>query len=178
MPHFQRYSNMVWNLSWWCTWYGFEKHGSLLHILYTLLVLLRLQLLSNCTGWRWQFIRKWFWWGNFLYCWRILSTVDMYVKRWFILSLSTGGWIYCSVSITSNFLSGYCVVMIPLRCRFIWPLSFAGELSGRYFSTAVAVRPGHAVNWLFRVALMSVRLGWQKRNWWRYRMRFPLEVIW
>ena len=59
----------------------------------------------------------------------------------------------------------------------MWPLSVAGEISGRYLSTAVSVRPGHVVNGLFSMALMSVRLGGQKRNCWRYHMRSPFEVI-
>ena len=64
----------------------------------------------------------------------LLSTVVMDVKILFVLSLSTGGWISCSISITSSFnfiLS--CVVLRPLLCRFICTLSVAGEFSGRYF---------------------------------------------
>ena len=100
-------------------------------------------------------------------------------KIWFIFSLYTGGWISCSISITSNFSfisSG--VILKPFLCRFIWNLSVAGDLSGRYFPTAVAVRPGHVANGLFWMALMSVCLVGHKRNWWRYLIRSPLEVIW
>ena len=55
-----------------------------------------------------------------------LSTVAMDVKIWFFFSCSTGEWISCSISITSNFsFSVSCVVLRPLLCRLIWPLSVA-----------------------------------------------------
>ena len=38
---------------------------------------------------------------------------------------------------------------MPFCCLFICPLSVAGHDSGRYFSTASAVRPGHVSKWLF-----------------------------
>ena len=62
-----------------------------------------------------------------------LSTVAMDVKIWLVFSIFTGGWISCYVSITSIFsFSRSCVVLIPLICRFIWPLSVSGKLSGRF----------------------------------------------
>ena len=107
-----------------------------------------------------------------------LSTAAMYVQIWFCFSLSTGSVISHLVPITFNVLfSLSCAVLIPFRCRFIWPLFVDGELSGRYFSSAVAIRPVHVANWLFRMALMSVCLVDQKRHWRSYWMRFPLEII-
>ena len=44
-------------------------------------------------------------------------------------------------------VSGIFVVdRIPLRWRFMWPLSVAGAEPGRCLRTASAVRPGHVVN--------------------------------
>ena len=92
-----------------------------------------------------------------------LSTVAMYVKILFCFSPSTGGLIFRSVLITFNYLFNLsCVVLIPFCCSFIRPLSVTTELSGIYFLTAISVRPGHVANWLFRIALTSVRLSEQK----------------
>ena len=44
----------------------------------------------------------------------------------------------------------------------MWPLSVSSELSGRYLSTAVAVSPGHVVNWVFFNGLDEHFLGGQK----------------
>ena len=84
----------------------------------------------------------------------------MNVKILFIFSRSIGGWISCSISITSTFsFRVYCVFLIPLLCCFMWTLSVTGDISRIYLSTAVVVRTGHVVNWLFLMALMSVCFG-------------------
>ena len=58
------------------------------------------------------------------------------------------------------------------------PLSVAVHESGRYFWTASAVRFGHVDNWLFFIAVRSVDLGGQNKQWWRYLMSYTLDVIW
>ena len=40
----------------------------------------------------------------------------------------------------------FVVELIPLRWRFMWPLSVAGDESGRCLRTESEVRPGHVVN--------------------------------
>ena len=40
----------------------------------------------------------------------------------------------------------FIVYQIPLRWRFVWPLSVAGAQSGRCLRTAYAVRTVHVVN--------------------------------
>ena len=108
-----------------------------------------------------------------------LSTLATYVKIWLYFSLSTGVLISLFVSIIFDFpFILFCVVLIPFSRFLIWPSSVAGELYRIYFYTAVSIRPDQVATWLFRMALMSVRLGRQKRHWWRYQMRSPLEVIW
>jgi hypothetical protein len=57
------------------------------------------------------------------------------------------------------------------------PLSVAGALSGRYCWTALAVSPGHVVNWLFVIALRSVRFGGLKRHWCRYFINDSFDFI-
>jgi hypothetical protein len=34
----------------------------------------------------------------------------------------------------------------PFLCLFMWPLSVAGDVSGRYLLTAFVVNPGHVGN--------------------------------
>ena len=69
------------------------------------------------------------------------------------------------VSIISNaFLFFSLVDLIPFCCLFICPLSVAGHDSGRYFSTAYDVRPGHVANWLFMIALRRVDFGGQNKH--------------
>ena len=41
----------------------------------------------------------------------------------------------------------------------MWNLSVSGDLSGRYLSTDVAVRPDHIVNWLFFNGLDECSFG-------------------
>eukprot|EP00978_Attheya_sp_CCMP212_P032024 scaffold123227_cov35-Attheya_sp.AAC.1 len=63
---------------------------------------------------------------------------------WLERSVALGGLISCSYSIIeSASLIFVFVDRIPLACRFMCPLSVAGEESGRYLVTASAVRPGH-----------------------------------
>ena len=86
---------------------------------------------------------------------------------------------HCAVSIYSNalFILSF-VDLMPFLCLFMCPLSVSGHESGRYFWTASTVRPGHVANWLFFIALRSVDLGGQNRNWCRYLMSSSLDVIW
>ena len=61
-----------------------------------------------------------------------------------------------SNSIISNayFILSFCVFVggifdverIPLRWRFVWPLSVSGDKSGRFLRTVSEVIPGHVVN--------------------------------
>ena len=64
--------------------------------------------------------------------------------------MSRSSYILSNASFIVSFLvsvSGIFVVdRIPLRWRFIWPLSVAGAESGRCLQTASAVRPDHVVN--------------------------------
>ena len=82
------------------------------------------------------------------------------------------------VSILSNaFFIFYLVDLIPFCCLFICPLSVAGHDSGRYFSTASAVRPGHVANWLFLIDLRRVEFGGQNKHWWRNLMTSSFDDI-
>ena len=75
-----------------------------------------------------------------------------------------GGFMHSCVSIISKaFFIFYFVDLMPFCCLFMCPLSVAGHDSGRYFSTASAVRPGHVVNWLFLIALRRVDLVGQNK---------------
>lgn len=62
------------------------------------------------------------------------------------------------------------------HCHFMWPLSVAGENSGRYFLTATAVNPGHDADCLFSIALMRVFFGNLKRHSWR-KWGIPLKSL-
>ena len=89
-----------------------------------------------------------------------------------------GGFISRAVSIVSNAVMVVAFVLrMPCFCRFMFPLSVAGEKSGSYFWTAFVVKPGHVANWLLCNALGRVALGGLKPAWWRYLMRLALEVI-
>lgn len=72
---------------------------------------------------------------------------------------------YLSNSIAYNAAMAFSFVdLIPLLCLFLGPLSVVGHDSGRCFSTASAVRPGHVDNWLFFVALSNVAFGGQNKH--------------
>ena len=63
--------------------------------------------------------------------------------------MSRSSSIFSNASFVFSFIvlvSGIFVVdRIPLRWRFMWPLSIAGAESGRCLRTDSAVRPGHVV---------------------------------
>ena len=89
-----------------------------------------------------------------------------------------GGFISLSVSIVlSAVIIFYFVLLIPYFCRFTCPLSVGGNDSGRYFWTALTVRPGHVTNWLLCSALRRVALGGLNAAWCRYWMRLALDVM-
>ena len=70
----------------------------------------------------------------------------------------------CVSIIYNAFFMFSLVDLIPFCCPFICPLSVAGHESGRYFSTASAVRPGHVANWLFLIALRRVDFVGQNKH--------------
>ena len=99
-------------------------------------------------------------------------------NSWFLFSCIWGGCISLSYSTRSNSSFNFSLAdLIPLRCRFMCPLSVAGTESGMYFLTSLHVRPGHVVNWLLAMALSNVFLGGQNKHWWMYWIRDPLKVM-
>ena len=76
-----------------------------------------------------------------------LSTYTNVMNIWFVLSLSSGGFMYRAFLIYSNesFILSF-VNIVPFRCLFMCPLSVDGHESGRNFWTASIVRPSHVAN--------------------------------
>ncbi len=70
-----------------------------------------------------------------------------------------------AVSILSNATSRFSFVdLMPCFCRFMCPLSVAGEDSGKYCWTTLVVIPGQVGNWLLAMALSIVLFGGLKRH--------------
>ena len=72
--------------------------------------------------------------------------------------------------------SSILVDLTPCRCRFMCPLSVAGDASGKYFWTDDIVSPGHVANWLLSIALSSVRFGGLNRHWCKNFTKASLDV--
>ena len=66
---------------------------------------------------------------------------------------------------------------MPCFYCFMWPLSVAGEDSGRYFFTAFTVSPGHVTNWLLCTDFRRFALGGLNAVWCRYWTRLDFDVI-
>ena len=93
-----------------------------------------------------------------MYSMPYLLSIKIYLQKiWFISSFSIGGFMNFSVSMRSSSLATFLLVeQIFCFCRFMWTLSVAGQLSGKYFCTAEYVIPGHVVKWFLAIALRRV----------------------
>ena len=69
------------------------------------------------------------------------------------------------------------VLWTPLGTFFMCPLAVAVE-SGRYFLTAVGVRPGHDLKWPFFMASIHVDCGGLKAHWCKNWISFCFELSW
>ena len=79
--------------------------------------------------------------------------------------------------VLSPSLGWYLVERKPFLWRFMWPFSVYGDVSGKYFRTALAVRPGHVDSCLFLITLSKVAFVGLKRAWCRYLMSDALDLV-
>ena len=84
---------------------------------------------------------------------RLVSISSRAAWALFFISL-----LFFIVALTPSFVD-----LTPCCCLRIWPLSVAGDASGRCCSTAMAVRPGHVVSWLFLMVFNKVALVGENR---------------